>query len=291
MSIADMPWLPSEVFAYYSKRGSGKDVTTAVLQNMIGTDTIPLPKHDIYVMGKRLGSRVPVYFTKLRIETKASERNTVQGLLGVRFLAGHGYDKWVQQGGSTNVTIMRPADIKKLVTEDTGSFKKRAVIDLSGHLVSLSLADGFCRIPLMDHRLLADFEKATNSKKREAYALKKKVGNEWAHINRNSMLAENKKAMHRMILPYKKNLRDQEYFEEFMKDMVNGCLQLRREFCPNADDNTAKILKFFNYDSGKDDKDVDSEEPKQKKRRIVDKVSHNLDTTGLKTIPSSEVSW
>lgn len=276
----DMPTdMPPEVFSHYNKRGSGIVLTPAILQRIIGSETIPLHEYDIYVMGKRVGCRTPAFFTKMRIETKASERNTVQGLLGVRFLAGHGYNKWVEQGGSTNVAIMRPADIKKLVTEDTGSFKKRAVIYVSGHVVSLSLADGFCRIPLMDHRLLADFEKVTNSKKREAYALKNKVGKKWAHINRKSMLSENKKAMHRMILPYKKNLEEQEYFDEFMRDMFNGCLELKKEFFPNADGiSIEKMQNLFHCDEGRN----------TKKRRLV---SHNLDTSDLKAIPSSEIDF
>lgn len=283
----DITNFPPEVFSFFNKKGCGEAVTPAVLKAMIGSPTIPLPQHDIYTMGKESGGTSPAYFTKLRIVTKVSERNTVQGLMGIRFLAGYGYHKWVQQGGNSDVTIMRPADIKKLVTEDTSTFKKRAVIFLNGNVISLSLADGFCRIPLMDHRLLGDFENPTNSKKRDAYALKKKKDNEWAHINRNSMLVENKKAMHRMLLPYKKNLREKEYFQEFLKDMVQGCLQLRKEFCPEEDPvrNTQQVLACF---SGKKS-DQPATQPGTK--RVLDKMSNNLDISKLRKIAPAEVSW
>ena len=287
----DITDFPSEVFSFFNKKGAGDAVTPAVLQGMIGSSTIPLPNYDIYVMGKKPGGTLPAYFTKLRITTKASERNTVQGLLGVRFLAGYGYRKWVEQGGSSDVTIKRPADIKKLVTEDTSSFKKRAVIYLNGNVLSLSLADGFCRIPLMDHRLLGDFENPTNSKKRDAYALKKKKGKEWAHINRNSMLAENKKAMHRMLLPYKKNLLENEYFREFLKDIVEGCLQLRKEFCPEEDTeiSTQQVLACFSVTKRRSEEAEIQHQPG--KRRVLDKVSNNLDMSVLRKIPPTELSW
>ena len=287
----DISDFPPEVFSFFNKKGAGEAVTPAVLQGMIGSSTIPLPNHDIYVMGKKSGGTSPAYFTKLRVMTKASERNTVQGLLGVRFLAGYGYLKWVEQGGSSDVTIKRPADIKKLVTEDTSSFKKRAVIYLNGNVLSLSLADGFCRIPLMDHRLLGDFENPTNSKKRDAYARKKKKGKEWAHINRNSMLVENKKTMHRMLLPYKKNLLEDEYFREFLKDMVEGCLQLRKEFCPDEDTerSTQQVLACFSGTKRKSEEAVIQQQPG--KRRVLDKVSNNLDISVLQKIPPVELSW
>lgn len=286
----DITSFPSEVFSFFNRKGAGEAVTPAVLQDMIGSSTIALPNYDIYAMGKESGGTSPAYFTKLRIVTKASERNTVQGLLGVRFLAGYGYRKWVQQGGNSDVTIKRPADIKKLVTEDTSSFKKRAVIFLNGNVLSLSLADGFCRIPLMDHRLLGEFENPTNSKKRDAYALKKKRGKEWAHINRNSMLVENKKAMHRMLLPYKKNLLEKEYFQEFLKDMVQGCLQLRKEFCPVEDSNTniQQVLTCFSGNKRKSEQEATTQ---PEKRRVLDRMSNNLDISELRRIPPSELSW
>ena len=284
----DITDFPPEVFSFFNKKGSGAPVTPAILQDMIGSSTIPLPNHDIYAMGKKAGGTLPAFFTKLKIVTKASERNTVQGYLGVRFIAGYGYRKWVQQGGSSDVTIMRPADIKKWVTEDTLCFKKRAVIFLDGNVVPLSFADGFCSIPLMDHRLLGDFENPTNAKKRDAYALKKKKDKEWAHINRNSMLVENKKALHRMLLPYKKNLLESEYFQEFLKDMVRGCIQLREEFCPEEDynRNVQQVLTCFSGNKG----GQETTQP-PRKRRVFDKVSDNIDTSELRRIPPSELAW
>lgn len=226
---------PQEVFAFFAKKGGGNTIVTPnLLLNLIGSKKICLAKYDIYVMGKKKGSLEPYYYTKLRIDTKASERNTVQGFLEVRFLAGYGYR---QTGGDSSTRIMRPSGIQKLVTDDTGSFKKRAVIHLNdGGVIALSAADGFCDIPLMDDRKLAKFENSTNAKKkREAYARKKKTNNQWAHMSRVSMAAMNQKMILRMLLPYKNNLPEDMYFKEFSKDVVSLLLEVKDEFCPDAE--------------------------------------------------------
>ena len=296
----DISDFPGEVLSFFRKKGSGKVVTPAFLQEISGSSEIALEKHDVYVMGKRKSTgsgtkeaNKPAFFTKMRIDSKSSLRNTVQGLLGVRFLGGFGY---MNNNSSADLKVMRPTNIDKLVTEDSSQFRKRAVIHLNGHVLALSRAEGFCRIPLMDDRVLAKFEKRSNAKKREAYARKKKAGNEWAHINRNAMQEENKKTILGMLVPYKKNLGD-EFFREFMKDLIAIGLQLGDEFCTNAsiDDLLVNVNSGTSGTSGTRKRGIDEVDPdadlEAKKRVVLQKMSQNLKWTALKTISSSEIKW
>lgn len=297
----DITTFPQEVWDYFKEKGSGDVVTPAFLKEISGSTTIPVEKHDIYVMGKEKTTGAgkkdnqPVFFTKLRIDSKSSERNTVQGLLGVRFLGGYGY---MNNDSKSDLKVMRPTNIDKFVTQDSSQFRKRAVIHVNGHVLAMSRAEGFCRIPLMDDRVLAKFEKRSNAKKREAYARKKKGLNEWAHINRKAMQEENKKAILGMLVAYKKNLRDTEFFGEFMRDIVTIGLQLRDEFCSNANIETL-LGDLGNLSTGhiksndkKRSRDNDEvEDLEVKKRRVLDKISQNLKLTALRNIPSSKIKW
>ena len=291
----DITNFPKEVWDYFKEKGSGVVVTPAFLKEILGSTTIPLDQHDIYVMGKekttgKKKNNEPVFFTKLRIVSKSAERNTVQGLLGVKFLGGFGY---MNNDSNSDLKVMRPTNIDKFVTHDSSQFRKRAVIYVNGHVLAMSRAEGFCRIPLMDDRVLAKFEKRSNAKKREAYARKKKGLNEWAHINRKAMMEENKKSILGMLVAYKKNLRDAEFFGEFMRDIVAIGLQLKEEFCSNAnmeallgDLGTDGMTKKRSHDDDEDDPELEV-----KKKRVLSKISHNLKLTALKNIASSEIKW
>lgn len=306
----DISDVPKEVVSFFKKKGLGKVVTPAFLQEISGSPEIAVEKHNMYVMGKKIrtGSvNRPAYLTKMRIDGKSSQRNSVQGLLGVRFLGGFGY---MNNNCSADLRVMRPTNIDKLVTEDSSQFRKRAVIHLNGHVLALSRAEGFCRIPLMDDRVLAKFEKRSNAKKREAYARKKLAGNEWAHINRNAMQEENKKTILGMLVPYKKNLGD-EFFREFMKDLIAIGLQLGKEFGTNA--SIDDLLVNVNINSGTggtinsgtsgtinrstsgtrkrglNDVDPDADLEAQK-RVVLQKISQNK-WTAVRTVSSSDIKW
>ena len=290
----DISNIPRVVWEYYKEKGSGQVVTPAFLLEICGSTTIPVEQHDVYVMGKEESERKkkdnqPKFITKMRIDSKSAERNTFQGLLGVRFLEGFGY---VNNGSNSDLKVMRPTNIDKLVTHDSSQFRKRAVIHVNGHVLAISRVEGFCRIPLMDDRVLAKFEKKSNAKKREAYARKKKGLNEWAHINRKAMQEENKKAILGMLVAYKKNLRDTEFFGEFMRDIMAIGVQLREEFCSNA--NMEKLLGDFSTNDNKrrvDDHDHGDDKLEVKKRRVLSKISQNLKLTALRNISSSEIKW
>ena len=282
----DISDFPKAVWHYYKTKGSGDVVTPSFLQKLLGSTTIELNKYDIYVMGKektgtgKHKNNKPVFFTKLRIDGKSAERNSVQGLLGVRFLAGYGY-----MNSDSNLRVMRPTNIDKLVTQDSSQFRKRAVVYINGHVLALSRVEGFCRIPLMDDRVLAKFEKKSNAKKREAYARRKKRHNEWAHINRETMLEENKKVILGMLLKYKKNLGDNEFFREFMRDTMAISVELREEFCSDA--NIQDLLAGCGGFDNKRRRIEGGDELEAKKKRVLKEIS-NLNT---RSFSSSKVMW
>lgn len=273
---------PSELLSFFMNKRATIVVTPAVIHSAIGTHTISLEKYDVFAVGKRKGLKEYAFWTKLRIVTKASARNNVQGFLGVQFLAGYGFKK---MGYDSSVKIMRPTDIQKLITEDTASLKKRSVIDLGGGVfIPLWSAECFCRIPLMDDCQMSTHEKSINSRKREAYARKKATENGWAHVNREGMKKEQKKHMHRMLIPYKKNLHDSVFFDVFMNDIVAGCLQLKQEFCPGEDNN--RVLDAF-----QSVQKVHGKKRKTEDVHIINDLSHQVDTIPLKRIPSSDINW
>lgn len=285
----DITDFPKAVWSYYKTKGAGDVVTPKTLKKLTGSSTIDVPQHDIYVMGKEKArngkhkDNKPVFFTKMRIEGKSAERNSVQGLLAVRFTGGYGY-----MNTDSNLRVMRPTNIDKLVTQDSSQFRKRAVVYVNGHVFALSRVEGFCRIPLMDDRVLAKFEKKSNAKKREAYARRKKCRNEWAHINRETMLEENKKVILGMLLKYKKNLRDKEFFLEFMRDIVTIGADLREEFCSDA--NIQDLLVGCGLENNKK-RHIQEEEDglEAKRQRVLKKISDNLDTRALSGM--SKVKW
>lgn len=286
--------IPMNVLTFFHTKGSGTVVTPAVLKRLIGSATLDLSKFDIYTMGKRKalnknGINPPAFFTKLRIYGKSAERNSVQGLLGVKFLDGYGY-KLV---GDSELRVMRPTNIDKYVTEDSSPFRKRSVVYVQGHVFSLARLEGFINIPLMDDRVLAKFENKSNAKKREAYARKKKKSNEWAHINRTTMLRENKKVLLGMLLKYKRNLDDNNFFKEFMSDTLNIGLELGKEF--NVDvqhlvDLQPKLQTPLPLVQDKVQVSAISSSPNTKKRRLMQNITEKLNTSTLRRV-SSDKKW
>lgn len=276
----DISVFPKDVFEFFGKKGSTTLVVNPrVLQEVVGDSTIPLDKYDVYVMGKKLGDNRPSFFTKMRIEGRAQARNKIQGFLGIRFLAGYGFQK-VHQDSS--LKIMRPTDIQKLVTQDSASFKKRAIIRINdGVGLSLAMTEAFCKIPLLNDTVLDAVDTKANMRKREAYARKRAREKNWAHLNRESTLNENHVRMHRMLLPYKRNLPDGEYFQEFLRDIVRGCLRLQAEFCPEDQDKCRKIFsESFN--------ETDETENRQRPNKRPISV-HS--TQSLLDMPIQGISW
>ena len=295
----DISDVPPKVFGYFNERGQGQLVTPAFLVQITGSPVLDLERYDIYVMGKKNGgakNNPPAYMTKLRIVSKSSERNSTQGQLGVRFIQGFGY---INNDSNSDLKVMRPTNISRLVTQDTSQFKLRAVIHVNGHVLAFSHAEAFIRIPLMDDRVLAKFENPINAKKRGAYARKQEALKEWAHINRKAMQEENKKAVLRMLVVYKKNLRDTDFFGEFMLDILAIGLQLRDEFCSNANMETlfGDFLERVNSDN-KENKEnkkrsIDNEEDPdlEAKKRHALRKTQNLNNTDLRKTSASSIKW
>ena len=225
----DISEFPKEMFDFFNYPSKRKLVTPAMLTESLGRDTFRLDNCDIYVMGKRTGCRDPVFWTKLRIINREFERNVLQGFLGVQFMSGYGFNRC---NCDNSIRLMRPTDIGKMVTEDVSVFKKRAVVNLNGTFISLEHAESFCDLPLMTSLDVSSNKRdnKVNGRKRKAYAKKQEISNKWAHISRESMEKEQKKSLHKMLLPYKKNLGMEVYFAEFMKDVLKNCELLKKEF-------------------------------------------------------------
>ena len=235
MENGDISGFSKKMYDAFDRRNKKTLVTPELLNRVIGKEMIDLNNYDIYAMGKKKGNKSKYYWTKLRIVGREFERNILQGYLSVVFLAGYGFQR---VGCKSDAQLMRPTDIGNLVSDDNSVFKKRAMIDIgNGHFMSLEHSESFCRVPLLSSE---DIDRHTNEKKikdtklnckkRKAYASGQLVKKKWAHINRRTMERDQKKSLHKMLLPYKKNMSDDVYFSEFMKDVTKNCKQLKEEF-------------------------------------------------------------
>ncbi|ACH46784.1 unknown [Feldmannia species virus] len=276
--MSDLLNIPAEVSAFFGKKGSATEIVNlSKVIDIVGGSTISLEKYDIYVMGKRSGESRPSFYTKLRVECRAQARNQIQGLLGIRFLEGYGYEK---AGRDNSLKVMRPSDVQKYVTQDSASFKKRAVIHIGPeNVLSLCMAEPFCRIPLMDENLLATTGKKSNARKREAYARKKARRRDWVHMTREATVKKNYTRMHQMLLAYKRSLGETEYFSEFVKDVSKTCSRLRSEF---GIDNGCQDQVLLPQD---ENQDPDHSQPRDPENTDV------VTSETLRGIPISEVGW
>lgn len=290
----DISDFPPEVFTFFNTRGKGPVVTPSSLKALTGSTTLDLHKYDIYTMGKKKTSsktsrNPPTYFTKLRICGKNSERNSLQGLLGIKFLSGYGH-KLV---GNSELKIMRPINIDALVTKDTSPFRKRSAVYINGKVLSLTGVEGLSYIPILDDRVMSMHETKHQAYKREAYARLKKGNNEWAHINRDTMLKENKRVLLDILVKYKKNIQGSLFFQEFMQDLMRIGFELGGEF--GATLTSEDLMKDICAKSNKSNKRKnDSTEAAEadeevKKRRVLDTISKQLNTTALRRVSSVEL--
>ena len=229
MENGDISSFPKEMFrAFDSKQIL---VTPSLLNSVIGSEKINLQNYDIYTMGKKKNDRKKHYWTKLRIKFREHSRNGIQGYLSVSFIAGYGFQN---NKCDSKLKILRPTSIGKMVSDDGAVFKKRSMINLNGTFVPLQGAEGFCVIPLLSSRQMRSDntfkDSKLNSSKRKAYASCQIHQKKWAHINRRLMENDQKKSLHSMLLPYKKNLPDNVYFNEFINDIIKNINILKKEF-------------------------------------------------------------
>ncbi len=224
----DISGFPEEVFQFFLNPSSRVPVTEKWLQETIGETTIQVHKYDIYSMGKRKKDREPAFWTRMRIVMRESERNVFQGNLGVKFTGGFGLKNSVK---GDSVQLMRPINIRDMVTEDVSDFKKRSAIHLGGdNFVMLCEAESFCEFPFYTTQDIQPIENKINSRKRKYYARKMEEKRQWPHITRKSVTAGNKNKIFKMLLPYRKNLPLDTYFNEFSRDITGILSEFRREF-------------------------------------------------------------
>jgi len=238
----DISKFPPGVFNFFSTPGLRQPITSKWLQNVIGTSTIHVQRYDIYAMGKRKGDRKPVFWTKMRILMRESERNVFQGNLGVEFLEGYGA---YMMDHAKGVHMMRPVNIRDMVTQDISDFKKRAVIHLgSDNFVLLSEAESFCQFPFYTSDEIRDSgDNRVNCRKRKYYARRMEQKKQWPHITRKSVNSGNRSKLFKMLLPYRKNLPLDTYFDEFTTDITSILADFRNEFeIPPSDKSCSKSV-------------------------------------------------
>lgn len=255
-------------------------------------------------MGKRKGEKENCFWTKLRLLSSESSRNSIQGLLEVQFLAGYGF---MNTECEPRPKVMRPTNIQQIVTKDSVAFKKRAIVHIKGDVfLPLEGVDSHLRIPLMDEETLGKFEKSSNSRKREAYARKKASKNEWAHVNRVTMKKEHKKLIIRMVTPYKKNLKSNEYWVEFLNDLFSECMELKQDFTQDVttadkkqllEDLTKKVMgDDYNINNTKNTNTSTNNNTKRRRQDVCNpgvNIPEKYISTkrSLKNIPSTDISW
>lgn len=275
MENGDISMFPEEMYKAFSSKNIL--VTPSLLNTLIKSDKINLPDYDIYAMGKKKRNKKKYYWTKLRIMKREHSRNCIQGYLSVSFLSGYGFEK---NNRDKSNRIMRPTAIGKMVSDDDAVFKKRAMIDINGTFLSLQSAEGFCNIPLLSTKQMKSDKSLNdsllNSKKRKAYATYQISRKKWAHINRKAMGKDQKKSLHSMLLPYKKNLSDKEYFPQFISDIVKNCSLLKKEF---------ECEQEINMDVFK------SIEPRKMEEKVTLTKIKGKEINNLKNIPTDKIEW
>ena len=252
----DISSFPKSMFDFFTKPSVRKHITTKWLIDSIGSPTIKVQDYDIYAMGKRLGDRTPVFWTKMRILTRESERNVFQGNLGVKILEGYGKKS---MDGFHGITMMRPVKIRKLITQDISDFKKRAVIHLGGdNFAFLKDIECFAEFPYYTSKdIKATGDNSVNCRKRRYYAKRMDKKKSWAHISKESILIAHKKKIASMIQPYRKNAPIGLYFEEFIGDILKIIEEVRTDY---GEQTTSTLGYLSQIDSSEDSSEESSEE-------------------------------
>ena len=222
----DLSDFPPGMFKFFTDPSSRSIVTDKWIREVTGSPVINVQMHDIYVVGKRKSNRSPVFWTKMQITSRESKRNVFQGILSVRFTGGYGLKK-SKEGSS--IQMMRPINIREVVTEDICDIKRRAAIHLKdGHYVMLCDAEPFCHIPFINDQIPVSESNKIKSNKRKYYANKKDKDEQWPHITRQSVLKGNKRKLLKMIQPYRKNVSIDKFFAEFRLD-IESILESMRD--------------------------------------------------------------
>ena len=285
MENGDISSFPEGVFRAFERSTKKTLVTPELLNRVVGKEIIDLNEYYIYAMGKKKGSKEKHFWTKLKIIGREFERNILQGYLSVIFIAGYGFEN---VGRTQKPQLMRPTDIGNLVSDDNSVFKKRAMVDIGdGHFLSLEHCESFCSVPLLSSKEIDGHsnqkkkkDTKLNCKKRKAYANGQAQKNKWAHINRTTMERDQKKSLHKMLLPYKKNMSDDVYFSEFMKDILKNCKELEKEFNRNVSEGMLQNLESLETNSN----------IKNKNNESLSKPTLKLHRK-LSEIPMSNIEW
>jgi hypothetical protein len=228
--------VPGAVLAFFGGSGGINLLASPLfLKKHTGSDRVYLARHDIYHAGKDKNGK-PVY-TVYRLTGKEYTHNTIQGMLRVKLLSGYGVKHGDEERGTV---LMRPNDLKKLMTEGTTSIKRNSVVVFeTGMVVRLEDIEIFCDLPLIDKRELMQKDSAGAICKRDMYKATRGEDN-WAHVKQGALIREMESSVHQLILPYyrryKGNEKDpQHFFRAFMEDMVRTCTAHHTNFTDGCD--------------------------------------------------------
>ncbi|CAM9204747.1 unnamed protein product [Pylaiella littoralis] len=218
------PVIPDAVLDFFAGSGGINILASPLfLEKHTGSGRVYLPDHDIYHAGKDSGGK-PVY-TVYRIVGKEYKHNTIQGMLRVRLVSGYG----VKGGGADGADgLMRPNDLKRLMTEGTTSIKRNSVVVFqTGMVARLEDIEIFCDLPLINKWDLVKKDSADAICKRDMYKATRGEEN-WAHVKQGALIRDMESSVHQLILPYYRRYREnkndpQHFFRAFMEDMVRTC--------------------------------------------------------------------
>lgn len=291
---------PASVKDYFLKPYNRKLLSSADILSVCGSYNINLENYDIYTMGKRIGSRSPELWTKMRILGREFHQKVFKGFMKIHLISGYGYEKYIKDNNKGReediIVILRPSDMIPLISDDGALFKKRAIIDLgSGLNMSLEHAECFCVLPLLkSNEIQTQFgdpcrisKDRANSRKRKAYSLKK------THGSRELIRNDNYKMMYKMLLRYKKQLSN-DYLKEFIYDMRINCKKLKIEFVSKIENDS--IDSIGNFEIDKDEKVQEEpiqvqEEPIQIQESTEKETSSLQNEEILGNIPMRFINW
>lgn len=226
MSMSCSPVIPSSVLAFFAGSGGVNILASPLfLKKHTGRSRVFLPIHDIYHAGKdNEGNAV---YTVYRILAKEYKHNTIQGMLCVSLVSGYGV-KDPATCASNNSVLMRPNDLKKLMTEGTTSIKRNSVVVFqTGMVVRLEDIEIFCDLPLINKKDLIERQSIGAVCKRDLYKATRGEDN-WAHVKQGALIKDMESSVHQLLLPYYRRYRDnssdpQHFFKAFMEDMIRTC--------------------------------------------------------------------
>ena len=81
---------PTSVNDYFSNPYKRKLLSSTDILSVCGSYNINLENYDIYTMGKKIGSRTPELWTKMRILGREFHQKVFKGFMKIHLISGYG---------------------------------------------------------------------------------------------------------------------------------------------------------------------------------------------------------